>query len=256
MIKRQTLDLFLELVKTSFKMRYQNSVLGFLWVLIKPYSQFIVMYFVWTKIINQSIPDYSLYLLIGIIIYTFIVEIVVSGQMSLLERANIILKVDFPREIAIFSALMNSVINFFINFLLVLIIMLISTKVITLSGILMLSLVMLTILTWGLGLAFFTSVLTVRLRDLRNIFDLGLFLLYWVTPILFSISSSIVPSGFVNIVAANPVGIIINQVRAGFGIMPDLNFPIIFIYLLLGFGFTLIGWLFFKKNVQKIAEFF
>lgn len=256
MIQRNRIDLFIELVKTSFKLRYQNSALGFLWVLIKPYSQFLVMYFVWTRIINQSIPDYPIYLLIGIIVYTFFVEIVVSGQMSLLERANIILKVDFPRYIAILSSLINAFINFGINFVLVLIILLVSGKDLMLSGFLALIMVTLIILIFGLGLAFFTSIITVRFRDLRNIFDLGLFLLYWLTPILFAINSQVIPSTFSQIISANPLGILINQIRAGFGVMPDFNLGILLVYLFAVCIFVVIGWSFFKNNVKKIAEFF
>mgnify|MGYP001239194526 CR=1 FL=1 len=256
--QNNTKDLLIELVKTSFKLRYQNSILGVLWVLIKPYSQFIVMYFVWTRIVNQDIPNYSLYLLIGIVTYTFFNELIILGQMSLLERANIILKVNFPRQIAVLSALISAIINLGINFALIFVIFLITGKgyLITVGGILNMLLVISVMTIFALGVSFFTSILTVRLRDLKNVFDLGLFLMYWVTPILFVVNSTVIPSSFSSIVLANPFGIMINQIRAGFGVYGELNIGLTLIYLLVSILIAVLGWLYFSKNVRKVAEYF
>src|SRR5688500_13577780 len=98
MFKRNNIDLLIQLVKTSFKMRYQNSVLGVLWVLIKPYLTFAVLYYIWSNLrAGGEIENFSLYLLSGIIFYTYISEMITLGELALFERANIILKVNFTR---------------------------------------------------------------------------------------------------------------------------------------------------------------
>src|SRR5260221_2602288 len=188
---RNKIDLLNELVKTSFKMRYQNSALGILWVLIKPYSTFLVQYIVWTKIVNFQIPNYQLYLLLGIILFTYFNELIILGQMSLLDRAHIILKVNFPRQIAILSALISAIINLAINMVFFLVIASLNGGVqINIKSILYFTFIALILFIFGLGISFFTSVLTVRLIDLKNVFELGIFLLMWLIPNFYSLSSN------------------------------------------------------------------
>ncbi|MDZ4840407.1 MAG: ABC transporter permease [Bacteroidota bacterium] len=255
-INRNLFDLFVQLVKTSFKMRYQNSILGVLWVLIKPYSTFLVMYLVWTKILNQNIPNYPIYLLLGIIFYTFVNELVIIGQMSLIDRAGIILKVNFPRQIAVLSSLVSALINLGINLILVIILMLSSGIAVTLSGILYCLFIAMIIFIFCWGLAFFTSIISIRFRDLKNILELGMFLLYWVTPILFTVSSGLIPSTFTSVVAGNPLGILLNQVRAGFNIYDQVNIPLMLLYMFCAIVFAVLGGVFFQHNVKRIAEYF
>lgn len=256
MIKTNSLDLFIELVKTSFKMRYQNSILGVLWVLIKPYSTFIVMYLVWTRILNQNLPNYSVYLLLGIIVYTFISEMIILGQMSLLDRAGIILKVNFPRQIAVISSLFTAVINFIINMVLVIFITIISGVQFNILGMVYIIFVAIIAFIFCIGLAFFTSVITIKFRDLKNVFELAIFLLYWATPIVYVIDNANVTGNFSDFVAANPIGIIINQVRAALGIYGSINFPLMVLYLVFSCLFATAGWIYFSRKVKIVAEFF
>lgn len=256
LLTQNKIDLLFELVRTSFKMRYQNSVLGVLWVLIKPYSQFLVQYIIWTRITNFQIPNYQLYLLLGIILFTYFNELIILGQMSLLDRAHIILKVNFPRQIAIFSALISALINLLINFVFFLIIALINGISITPLSIFVFIFVAIILFIFGVGVSFFTSIATIKLRDLKNVFELGLFLLLWLTPIFYSVSSSLVTGSVSSYVAANPLGILINQARSAFGIYGDLNIGLLFLYLLGSLLIFSLGWVYFNKKVKQIAEYF
>ncbi len=256
LLTQNKIDLLLELVKTSFKMRYQNSVLGVLWVLIKPYSQFLVQYIIWTRITNFQIPNYQLYLLLGIILYTYFNELIVLGQMSLLDRAHIILKVNFPRQIAIFSALISALINLGINFVFFLIIAALNGVTITLMGVLYFLFLAVILFFFGVGVSFFTSIATIKLRDLKNVFELGLFLLMWLTPIFYSVSSTFVEGSVANYVAANPLGILINQARSAFGIYGQTDLGLMGLYLLGSIGIFTLGWIYFNNKVKQIAEYF
>ena len=64
-------DLLIQLVISSFKLRYQNSILGFIWVLIKPYALFLVIYFVISAIRADTVDNFGLYLLSGLIFFTY-----------------------------------------------------------------------------------------------------------------------------------------------------------------------------------------
>lgn len=248
-------DLLINLVKANFKMRYQNSVLGILWVLIKPYATFLVLYYIRVNAGKAPIENYGLYLLIGIVFYGFISEMITFGQMALLDKSNIILKVSFPKEIALLSSLANAVINLLINTLLILILALTAGVHITPLGIMYFILVSITAFIWGLGISFFTSVFTIRFRDLKNIMELALFLFYWATPIFFVAEKDSLAGGS-SFMALNPVGILINQVRAGFNIYSSIEYSTILIYLAVGLIVCYLGSKFFNRQVKKIAEYF
>lgn len=256
-LNRNFYDLLVELVKTNFKMRYQNSFLGVLWVLIKPYATFTVLFIIWSKFVGTtSVENYSVYLLLGIVVYTYFNELIVYGQMSLLENAHIILKVNFPREVAIMSSLISAVINFIINIILVLIIIFILKIHVPIIGLLYFLFLTVSIFILATGMALFTSIFTIQFRDLKNIFELGLFLLYWATPIFYDLNTNIPPGRIRDIIAINPLTIIINQFRASLGIYGDMNLAhglgIFFGSILI----LILGVLFFRSNVKNIAEKF
>ncbi len=253
---RNWFDLLVELVKTNFKLRYNSSFLGILWVLIKPYLTFTVLYVIWSKLGANTLPHYQLYLLIGVIFYTYFNELIVFGQMSLLDRAGIILKVNFPRQIATISSLLSAVINLSINLILVLVIAAIQGVFPSPAGLLYMVFIILLIFIYALAIAFFTSIVTVRLRDLKNIIELAIFLLYWATPIFFVVNSSLADGITAKVLESNPLGILFNQVRAVFNVYGEVNLPLMGVYLVIGLVLVVFGWYYFNHKVKQIAEYF
>jgi ABC-2 type transport system permease protein len=237
-------------------MRYQNSVLGVLWVLIKPYATFAVMYVVWTRIVNVDIPNYQLYLLSGIILFSYFNELILLGQMSLLDNAHIILKVNFPRQIVVLSTMLSGLINLGINLIFFIVIAVISGVQFTYGSVLYFIFIVGIIFLFAMGVSFFTSVISIRFRDLKNIFELGIILLQWVTPVFYAVSSNLFSGRTSDYIAANPLGIVINQGRAAFDIYGTKNISLMIIYFIISFIIFLIGWRYFNKSVKKVAEHF
>ncbi|MCA9381175.1 ABC transporter permease [Candidatus Dojkabacteria bacterium] len=254
-MKRNTFDLIIEFVKTSFKMRYQNSVLGFLWVLIKPYTMFLVMFVIFSHIVRSSVSNYSVYLLTGVIFITFINELLLLGQSALLDRASIILKVNFDRQIAIVSALIGSIINLVINLVLIYIIAFFTHVPITFVGFLMLILVISILFIWGWAIALFTSILTVRFRDLKNIMELLMFILQYTTPIFYSLDDDFLPDKVADLIRLNPLTFLMNQMRASIGVYGSINLFLLLIFFLAGIFTLFLGWQYFSVNVKKTAEY-
>ena len=265
----QKLDLLYQLVKTSFKMRYQNSVLGFLWVLIKPYAMFLVMYFIISGIRGDGseLKNFGLYLLTGLIFYTYIQEMVLYGQMALLERANVILKVNFDRQIAVLSAVINGLISFVVNLILIFILITIyNTGLSPLESHLRIEplftdyiyMIYISLITFTLifGVSMITSIYSVWFRDLRNIFELFFAIFYWATPIFYTIEDSIGGKTISSLIKYNPIGIIINEFRSSLDVYGEPNYLNGFIVFVVTVIFILVGWKFFSIKVKKIAEFF
>jgi len=260
--KNHRLDLFWQLVKTNFKMRYQNSILGVLWVIIKPYVQFLVLFTVWSAYggTTQEVQNYPAYLLIGIILFTYINELIIFGQMSLLERAHIILKINFPRQIVVVSALFNALINLFINLSIGFILILVTGTKVSLIGILIFFVIVGILFLFAVSISFYTSIITIKFRDLKNVLELGFFILFWISPVLYVKDSPIITSTVSNIVVEilnfNPISFFLNQARAALGVYGELNIASLLIYFIFGLGFFIVSWKFFSKQVKRVAEFF
>ncbi len=265
-------DLLYELVKTNFKLRYNNSILGLIWVLIKPLAVFTILYFVWTAFRGSTEPNYQVNLLLGIMLFNFVNEAIMFGMNGLLDKSHIILKVNFPREIAVLSSMLMAVINLIINLVIFGIFSLFNPIAVTLGSFLWFIFIIVSITIFIYGIDLFLSILLIKLRDLQNIFELFFQLLFWATPIFYTLGNlpGQINTGegqtFGNLVSLNPLGWIITSARqaligGNIGNIDILNSEISSFYLivflfLFGCVLTILGRIFFKHKVKEIAEFF
>ena len=247
-------DLLIELVRTNFKLRYNNSLLGFIWVLLKPFMTFLVLYAVFSRFKGGWVENYQIYLLLGLVIYTFVNEGIIFGMNSILQTAHIILKVNFPREIALAASIIMAVINFVINLFIIAFFIIFNPVSTNVISILYFMLIYLTLLILVYTFSFFTSIVIVKLRDLQNITELFMQLLFYATPIFYPID--MLPQIVQEIVKLNPLTVLIQSAREALiygNIIYLREIIIIFISSIIIF---LIGRIFFKQNVKKIAEKF
>lgn len=246
-------DLLIELIKTNFKLKYRGSILGFLWVLLKPFMQFTILYIVFSA--SQSeVTNFPIFLLLGLIIFSFTQESINSGTLSLLDKTHIILKVNFDKRLAVFSSIALALINFVINLIIVLIFITFNPITTNLAGVLYAAFIFFTLLVLVNAIAFFTSVLAVKVRDLLHIIEVTMLLLFYASGIFFDIA--IVPEPFKSILQYNPIHFSIQAIREAI-----IHGQIIYesrILILLGISIVLffLGTQFFKKQVVKIAEYF
>lgn len=254
-ISIQTRDLFLEFVRTTFKLRYRNSLLGFTWVLLKPFLTFLVLYVVFLNFNrNNPIQNYTLYLLLGIMMFNFFSESLTFGMGSLLEKAHIILKVNFDRSISTISSMSIAGINFLINLVVLGIFALFNTPqggLIHIGYFLLISAIMFILMT---GVAYFTSILMIHFRDLENITQIFLQLFFYATPIFYSID--ILPEAVRNIVQLNPIYIFISASRDAIIRGEITRVGEIAFLAVVSIVVFLIGRVYFVRRVKRVAEFF
>lgn len=272
-----TKDLLNQLVKTSFKLRYNNSILGIIWVILKPFLMFLIMYFVWSNLFGNKESYFAPKLMLGIVLWTFFNEGIIFGMNGLLDKAGIILKINFNRQIAVLASTLMAVINLSINFVLFIIIFAISNALNKLPflavndlgnyfvGILIFLVAVFALYLVILGTSYFLSIIVVRFRDLQHIMELFFAIFYWITPVLVSYTQANAMSSTGNVYKTvlfnNPIGWPIEFGRS----LIILNTPIANsqvtvaqVFLLLGIGIALIilGNLYFKNKVKAIAEYF
>jgi len=256
-IIQQRLDLLEQLVRTNFKLRYNDSFLGVVWVILKPLLSFLVLFFVFSNFKSDLFEDPSLfqvYLLTGIVLYGYLSESLLNGMNSLLGLAHIILKVNFPKKTALISNQVLSFINFLITFAILLVVAIFSGIEFELVSASYMVLIVLTLTIMCYSISLFLSIMTVRLRDLKNIMEILLQLGFYLSPIFYPVS--LVPEQYLTIYNLNPVTIMIQAFRDAL-ILNQVNaiFEISMILAASIFA-TMIGNAYFKKHVRLVAEYY
>jgi len=258
MISRNDIDLYKQFVKTIFKMRYKGSILGFLWVLLKPFFMFLILYVVFSSVSGQvgnlSSRQYAVYLLSGLVIYTFFQEGIIWGMNSIMERADLILKINFKRDIVVISALTMALINFGINLLIIGVIGVVLGMHFSLLSIAYILLIGLVMFLGLYGIAFFTSIWMVYIRDLTHITELVLQLMFYASAVFFPIE--LIPEKYRFIVRYNPIAIFIQSVREALTNQNIVNLEFVLGSLIFVIILVIVGNIYFKKKVLKVAEHF
>ena len=257
-MNKNDLDLYKQFVKTTFKMRYKGSLLGFFWVLLKPFFMFLILFIIFShtssSIGGLTQQQYAVYLLSGLIVYTFFNEGMIWGMGSIMERAELIVKINFKRDVVVASSLSMALINFSINLLIVLVVALILKISISLVGLAYIFFIGFVMFLSLYGVSFFTSIWLVHVRDLQHIMELVLQLLFYASAVFFPVE--MIPEQYRFIVYYNPVARFVKAVREAliFGKVTDLKF------VLLGLGVSIVliilGRLYFNKHIKKVAEHF
>lgn len=204
-----------ELVVTDFKLRYQGSVLGYAWSILKPLFLFAILYVVFDQFlkIGRDIPNFPVYLLLGIVLWTFFAEATNLGLQSIVGRGDLIRKINFPKYIIVISGTVSSLINLCINLGVVFVFILISNLGIGLSALFIVPLII-ELYLFSLAVAFLLAALNVKMRDTGYLWEIFLQAAFYATPILYPIQMVMLQSVEAGkIMLLNPVAQIIQDAR-------------------------------------------
>ncbi len=189
LFSKQNRALLSELVRTDFKLRYQGSVLGYAWSLLRPLLLFVILYAVFVVVLKSGggIPHFPVYLLLGIVIWNFFLEMTSQSLGSIVERGELIRKIRIPRWIIVLSSSISALINLLLNLIVVAVFMLLN-HVDLLETSLWLPLILLEVYLLALGFSLFLSAAFVKYRDINYIWEVVLQAGFYMTPILYSIT--------------------------------------------------------------------
>jgi len=201
--------------------------------------------------------DYKMGLLLGIMIMSFLNEGVMMGLGALMSKASIILKIKFPREIVVYSAVTISLVDFLLNMIVFAIFSIFTPVTVTFSGLVLFSATIFSLYVLIMGLSLFLSILFIKLRDINNLMQVVLQLFYWLTPIYYQID--MLPENLQKVVLINPLTMIVLSARKGLitgdEVLRSDFFELGKIFLVCVL-ILLLGVIFFKKRVSKIAEYY
>jgi ABC-2 type transport system permease protein len=258
---KQNRALLAELVRTDFKLRYQGSILGYAWSLLRPLLIFVILYVVFVKFLKlgNGVPHYPVYLLFGIVLWNFFVEMTSQSLGSIVGRGDLIRKIRIPRWIIVLSSSISAVINLLLN-LVVIAFFIVLSHVDLSETALWLPLILIEIYLLALGISLFMSAAFVKYRDLNYIWEVVLQAGFYATPILYPLSR-ITNVTLQKIILLNPMAQAIQDARHSLithaTITPSQLFHnewYVLIPFILVLTILVVGFLYFKSQAKFFAE--
>jgi ABC-2 type transport system permease protein len=170
----------------EFKLKYASSALGYVWSVVKPLAYFAVLWAVFGRFfkLGAVFSKYPLYLILGIVLWTFFVDATTLSMASLVARGGLLRKMAFPRLVVPISATMVAAVTFAINFVIVAVFLVTSHEA-PHPAWLLVPLLLIELYVFTLGLSLILATLFVRFRDVGQLWELLTQLLFFATPIMY-----------------------------------------------------------------------
>lgn len=204
-----------QLVKTDFKLRYQGSVLGYIWSLLRPLLMFLVLYLVFTVFlpVGKGVPYYPVYLLLGIVLWNYFNEATTGSVGAIVGKGDLLRKLNFPRYVIILSGSFSALINLVLNFVVIGIFIYFNHVPLHWSALIVLPLIV-ELFIISLACAFLLSALFVKFRDVQYIWDVVMQAGFYGTPIIYPLSR--IPHHTIQkLLILNPIAQIVQDARYG-----------------------------------------
>ena len=244
-------DVISVLTEKELKVRYKSSFLGYLWSIANPLLFAVIYYFIFKLVMRVQIPNYTVFLITGLFPWQWFASSVSNSLFSFISNAQIIKKTIFPRSIIPFCNVFMEFLHFLCTIPVIIVFLLIYKMTPSWSwlwGVPLIGMAQM-ILTFGLSLAI--SSMNLFFRDLERFIPLGIMLMFYCTPILYS--SDLIPTKYQWMLTINPVSEIMLAWRDLFmnGVIHYNSILSIYIY---SFIFLAVGAFIFNKLKYRFAE--
>ena len=250
-----------ELVKKSVKLQYRNSVLGIFWTFLQPLLTMIVFSVVFSNLFGRDsskVVNYPVYLLCGRLLHEFFAHSTKRGMCAIRSNASIIKKVYVPKYIYPLSSVLSTFVTFFISLIVLAVVIIffniIQKNPIAISWQIIFAIVPIIVLFFlSLGVGMILCTLDVFFKDVENLYDVFTLLLFYVTPIVYTVDKlGFAPGSWQDtVIKLNPMYGIIDMFRAAVLHSTEFAayFDISFLWYTMGFSavMLIIGYSLFYK---------
>jgi ABC-2 type transport system permease protein len=261
-------ELVANLARRELRGKYKRSILGWTWSLLNPLSSMVIFTIIFSVFLKVEPPtgdpsglhEFALFLLCGLLPWTFISVGVTTCMKSLIANSNLIKKVYFPRELLVFSNVAALAVTFAIE-LGVLLVVLLAFGNMVLPWIPMLLVCVLILGLMVLGIGLLLSVLNVYFRDIEHLVPIAIQALFYSAPIVYPIRFVPKHSDVLgvdipvrDIYDLNPLVSVVNVFRA---VLYDLKFPPVgdLLYMTAwAIGLAAFGLWIFHRFERRLAE--
>lgn len=225
-------QLWLLLTRRELKARYKDSVLGFVWTLVRPMINLLIYYYAIGKILRaaESIENFAVYVFAGLTAWGLFSQIIASATASIIANAGIVKKVYLPREIFPLSSAGAAFVDFLSQLAILIVGSLIIVQQFDLGNVALYGPIsLLVLLTWGIALGLFLSAVNVYLRDVQYLVEVLLMIGFWLTPSVYSYEMVIgsAPAWVAEIYLLNPTAVAVMGFQKAFWAVgsPDAVWP-------------------------------
>lgn len=251
---RESLDLFYFLTWRDIKVRYKQTLLGILWIIIQPVISMVIFSIVFgnfAKIPSDKIP-YPIFVFIGLMFWNFFSASLNSSSNSLVSNENIIKKVYFPRIMTPIASTFAHIVDL-VPTLIILAILLAYYKVaLTIQIVLLLPILLIIILFFSLGIGMFLAPINAKFRDVRYIIPFFIQLGFFATPVIYP--SSMFGGTLKVFRIINPVAEAIEVSRSGFFGTRPMDWTIFGLAIGTTVVTFLVGFFFFRSQEDKFVD--
>jgi len=241
-----------QLVARDFRTKYKRSILGMFWSFLNPLLTMCVQYFVFSTIFKSDIPNYAVYLLIGIVTFNFFSEATSMALGAIVGNATLITKVYMPKYIYPLTRVMSSVVNLDIS-LLPLLIVAVATGLELHKAALLAFYFLFCLIVFSLGVGLLLSSAMVFFRDTQFLWGVLSMIWMYATPVFYP--ESILPEESRFILQINPLYHFLKNTRLCIldGISPE---PSVYVYcLLMALAALFLGALVFRRTQDRFVLF-
>ncbi len=238
-------------VRKEIRGKYKGSFLGVLWSFVNPLLMTLVYAIVFPFLLRNSQEHYTTFIIIGILPWNWFTTSISQGTNSILVNGGIIKKVYFPRAILPISIIVSGLVNFLISCLIIFI-FLICSGIGFSFNILYLPIIILLQFILQLGIILITSSIDVYVRDAEYIINFFISLLFYATPILYSLD--MFPQKLRFILQLNPVASLVTSYKNILYYQIAPNFMQLGYVLVLSLFLLWIGMKIFNKLEKGFAE--
>jgi len=233
---RKYLEFLWAMIERDFKARYKRALFGFLWVIINPLLQMIIIGTIFSFFIK--IPNYFLFLFSGLLPWSFFSLSFSKATSSYISERLLLKKAKFPKELIPTSIILANFLHLIISLGLFTIVLLLF-GLLNPTNLLLLIPGLMWLVIFTLGVSFMTAVLQVRFRDVNFITQTLLVLWFYSTPILYSVSQ--IPERLNVIFRLNPLTSVFEIFHCALVNQCEINSQTLIINLLITLLVVIIG---------------
>ena len=178
-------ELLVNLIHKELKVRYKNSVLGFLWSLVNPAVTIAVFSIIFSVILPNSIPDFALFLMSGVLVFNMFQNGTSAAVGSVVANAPLVKKVWFPREILPLASVGSTFVDFLLQSTVLVVAFAIVRWHVGWAYLPLIPLAIVVALLFTTALAIFLAAVNVKFRDVQHFLSIALMVWFWGTPIIY-----------------------------------------------------------------------
>ena len=206
-------------ISRDLKTRYHGSIIGWGWSIAEPLALTVTFYILFAILSDSTDPYRPFNILIGILAWTFFARTLSRGTTALQRNSGLIQRIYFPREIFLFSQVGYQLVQLLLS-MIVLIPLLYHYGLMPSVNILYFPLALLLMGMLAVGLAFFTSIIQTKVRDMEHIVTVALRIGFYLTPVFYNldmITGSRIPAEYSDVyLYANPMATYLTMIRSAF----------------------------------------